>query len=167
MIQNENAYDAIIKDVIANIWPSVDWRLIKAQIKQESGFMLNARSHAGACGLMQLMPKTYTELGATAANIFDPVVNIKCGVQYLRSVFLIFKAESGDERLKFALGAYNCGQKYILEAQELGVAQGLPSDQWDTIVKMLPHVPDVRYEEPIEYVDHIMKYWKQYRKEVS
>ena len=49
-----------------------DWRLLAAQCYQESTFDPQARSWAGACGLMQIMPSTADHLGLSRANIFNP-----------------------------------------------------------------------------------------------
>ena len=53
-----------------------DWRLLAAQCYQESTFDPNARSWAGASGLMQIMPKTAKHLGLEMEDIFNPELNI-------------------------------------------------------------------------------------------
>ena len=70
-----SVYDHLFKAASATTgW---DWKLIAAQSFQESGFDPNARSWAGAQGLMQLMPKTAAGLGLTPEEVHDPRRNVE------------------------------------------------------------------------------------------
>ena len=80
----------------------VDPALLKALIRQESGFNPSAGSPAGAQGLAQLMPGTAASLGVT--DPFDPLQSIEGGAKYLRQQLDSF---GGD--VTSALAAYNAG----------------------------------------------------------
>ena len=81
----------------------VDPRFIHAVIWQESKYDQTARSHAGAQGLMQLMPATAKRFGCDDPN--DPVANIEAGTKYLG---WLLKRFSGNVEL--ALAGYNAGE---------------------------------------------------------
>ena len=81
----------------------VDPALVAAVIEQESRFKPRARSHVGAAGLMQLMPRTGRWMGAR--NLYDPEQNVDAGVKYIKYLDKRFK---GD--LKHILAAYNGGE---------------------------------------------------------
>jgi len=81
----------------------VDPRFIHAVIWQESKYEVNARSHAGAQGLMQLMPATAKRFGCEDIN--DPEANVEAGTKYLG---WLLKRFSGNVEL--ALAGYNAGE---------------------------------------------------------
>ncbi len=76
-------------------------------IRQESRFMIGARSHVGASGLMQLMPATAREverkIGSSSVGLDDIEHNIKLGTWYLADV----RNSSGSETM--ATAGYNAG----------------------------------------------------------
>ncbi len=81
----------------------VDPRFIHAVIKQESRYKNQALSHAGAQGLMQLMPATAKRFGCDDPH--DSAANIKAGTKYLA---WLLKRFDGDVTL--ALAGYNAGE---------------------------------------------------------
>ena len=81
----------------------VDPRFIHAVIWQESKYKVDARSHAGAQGLMQLIPTTAKRFGCEHPE--DPKENVTAGTKYLG---WLLKRFSGNVEL--ALAAYNAGE---------------------------------------------------------
>jgi soluble lytic murein transglycosylase-like protein len=93
--------DRIIYDVGQR--QGIDPRFIHAVIWQESKYDPAAHSHAGAQGLMQLMPATAKRFGCDDPN--DPQANIEAGTKYLS---WLLKRFSGNVEL--ALAGYNAGE---------------------------------------------------------
>ncbi len=81
----------------------VDPALVAAVIEQESRFKPRARSHVGAKGLMQLMPRTGRWMGAR--DLYNPEQNVDAGVKYIK---YLDKRFNGD--LKKIIAAYNGGE---------------------------------------------------------
>lgn len=119
---------------------AVDWRLFKALIKQESSFNPNAvNKRTGALGLPQLMAREDLAIDGTR-NADNPEVGIREGLIVLAGKWSIFKAEAGLERWRFALAAYDGGERDLIRAQELLRAKGQPTDQWVYVAMVLPEI---------------------------
>jgi soluble lytic murein transglycosylase-like protein len=85
----------------------VDPALVAAVIEQESRFRPRAKSHVGARGLMQLMPRTGRWMGAR--DLYDPEQNVDAGVKYIKYLNQRF---NGD--LKKTIAAYNGGEGNVM-----------------------------------------------------
>lgn len=97
---SDKNYDDLIHEAAAA--HGLEFALIKAMIRAESAFNPRAVSHAGAMGLMQIMPANLNTLNLS--DPFDPGQNIKAGTLYLKRLLARY-----DEDLDMALAAYNAG----------------------------------------------------------
>lgn len=91
----------------------VDEALVYALIRQESAFDPGAKSHAGARGLMQIMPATASYIsgdgslkGGQKDNLYDTALNLQLGQEYL--VHLMSLGEVGNDLFRLC-AAYNGG----------------------------------------------------------
>jgi hypothetical protein len=96
----EDRFDDIIRE--ASRAYDVPFSFIKAVVRVESNFKPDATSHAGAMGLMQLMPKTAQFLSVTEP--YDPRQNIFGGTKLLRQLI-----DRYDGDINLILSAYNAG----------------------------------------------------------
>jgi membrane-bound lytic murein transglycosylase F len=150
-----------------------DWRLVTAQMYQESRFNPKAKSHIGARGLMQLMPRTAKEMGVI--DIVDPASSIRGGVKYLDWLRDRFDADLViSDRLWFTLAAYNAGSGHVQDARRLAGQLGHNPDRWfgHTEQAMLllgkkQYAKKARYgyvngSEPVNYVRDIKQRFEAY-----
>ena len=109
-------FDPLIKKMARRY--GFDWRLIAAQIYAESRFDTTARSHVGARGLMQVMPKTAEFLGTSPLKLGIPEVNIATGCLYDQRMVTLWKrnVDNRQQRLAFALASYNAGRGRVLRS---------------------------------------------------
>lgn len=123
---------------------SLDPYLVAAVIRAESHFRPDALSHAGAMGLMQVIPTTGEWIaeklpfeGFVAKDLYRPDVNIRFGTWYLR-----YLLDQLDEDIKSALVAYNAGLSNLLRWQSGG---------------------GTLFPETRVYVSRVMRGWSAYR----
>jgi soluble lytic murein transglycosylase-like protein len=83
----------------------VDPLLLHAVIKQESGYRKAVRSHAGAIGLMQIMPATGASLGVATPDLVIPESNVDAGARLLKKLYYKYNGN-----FQLVLAAYNAGE---------------------------------------------------------
>lgn len=145
-------YDALFMTYCQPIrW---DWRLMAAQCYQESTFDPQARSWAGALGLMQIMPATADMLGLPREKIHDPESNIAAAAKYLGQLETKFSdIPSRYEKMNFVLGSYNGGYHHIRDAMALTEKYGGNPRSWNDVSQYV-----LKLSNPQFYRDPVVKY---------
>jgi len=157
-------YDDLIKEYALKY--GFDWRLVVSQMYQESKFNPDARSFAGAQGLMQVMPRTARQFGFSDPH--DPEQGIAAGMAYLQWLEDRFPQRLElAQKLYFGLAAYNAGSGHVEDARRLAQRLGKDPDRWFDNVEsamLLLSRPQyarqarfgyVRGSEPVKYVREI------------
>lgn len=132
----------------------MDWRLMAAQCYQESCFDPQAKSWAGACGLMQIMPSTAAHLGLPMSMVHEPESNVAAAAKYMAELQGHF-SDVGDpgQRILYALAAYNGGYHHIRDAMALARKYGRNAYNWGDVREFV-----LRLSQPTFYNDPIVKY---------
>lgn len=168
-------FDDIIKEGAKTLdW---DWRLLASLVYQESHFLPQGESWAGARGLMQLMPSTAKRFGAE--NLDDPRQSIRAGVGYLKYLDNYWSKRISDknERLKFVLASYNAGLSHIIDARKLAEKHKKDPNVWqDNVEYFLVRKSDPKFyrdpvvmagyckcEEPVNYVKDVLDRFDEYK----
>ena len=143
-------YDDIVKRWAGEY--GLDWRLIVAQMYQESGFDPDRVSFAGAEGLLQVLPRTAREMGFDPEELTDPETGIRAGVAYLAWTRERFPALPVGEQLWFALGAYNAGVGHVRDGRRLAPELGLDSSLWfDNVEEAMLKLAEPEYASQATY----------------
>jgi membrane-bound lytic murein transglycosylase F len=163
----------------------LDWKLVLAVMKQESGFSPDAESEKGARGLMQMMPFTSEEVGRILEieDMAHPMNNIKGGVYYLARLYNLFEGVEEADRIRLTLAAYNAGAGRVFDAQDLAAYFAEDPRKWQAVRDALPLLSKRYYtlhrnvwseERPragwfgdsrqtITYVDRVMENYERYQ----
>lgn len=146
----------------------VPWPLLAAVSYQESHWNPRARSPTGVRGMMMLTLTTARAMGVK--NRLDPNQSIMGGARYLaRMIERIPDEVHGEDRLWFALAAYNIGFGHLQDARELAKRQGIDPNSWHSLKTVLPLLSRKKYyrtldhgyargSEPVHYVERIRSY---------
>ena len=128
-------------------------------IRQESEFDLSANSHAGAKGLMQLMPYT-AKLVAKQAKLpysrsrltTDPEYNINLGSHYIAGLILEY-----DGAYPFAIAAYNAGPKRVRYWKKIN------KNPQKNQINYVDWIELIKFKETRNYVQRVLENYNVYR----
>ncbi len=164
-------YDDIFKKLAPRY--GFDWRLTAAQAYQESHFNPKARSRDGAVGLLQILPRTARSLGFS--HLTDPEECTHAGIAYLAELMGQLEPELAlQQRVRFALAAYNVGLGHLTDARRLAAERGLDQNRWfNNVEKAMLDLQKPAYyrrarygyargSEPVKYVSQIQTRYEQY-----
>jgi hypothetical protein len=164
----------------------IDWRLILALIHQESLFNPEAVSHAGAFGLMQIMPKTGSGLQSELQleDTKTPQNNLVAGIYYFATLVSDFEFV-GEDKYQFALASYNAGLGRAIDVMTITYYFEKDYKKWDEVKNYYPLLssnsdsihslvwPKTKrppsgtlnnWREPYNYVYNVMFYYGEYKK---
>ncbi|CAM3532798.1 lytic transglycosylase F [Rouxiella silvae] len=146
----------------------IDWRLLAAISYQESHWDPSATSPTGVRGMMMLTSATAQGLGVN--NRLDTEESIRGGALYLNKIIATLPDTiADDDKIWFALAAYNMGYGHMLDARQLTAAQKGNPDSWVDVKQRLPMLNQKRYyskttygyargTQAFNYVENIRKY---------
>ncbi|OAT48070.1 membrane-bound lytic murein transglycosylase MltF [Providencia heimbachae] len=147
---------------------SIDWKLLAAIAWQESHWDPLATSPTGVRGLMMLTKPTATTMGI--ADRLDPEESIKGGTAYLEYIMeRLPESIAEDDRIWFALSAYNMGYGHMQDVRKLTQMLGGDPDRWLDVKARLPLLTQKKYysqltygyargHEAYRYVENIRRY---------
>ncbi len=147
---------------------AIDWKLLAAISYQESHWDPLATSPTGVRGLMMLTKNTAQSLGLSDRT--DAEQSISGGMRYLQDMMdKVPDSVPQEEKIWFALAAYNMGYAHMLDARALTAKQKGNPDSWADVKQRLPLLSQkpwyskltygyARGHEAYTYVENIRKY---------
>lgn len=141
-----------------------DWLMLVALAYQESKIDQSKRSHAGAVGVMQILPSTARDKNVNIPGIDKIEPNIHAGVKYLRFVVDRYFNEPDIDELNrglFAFASYNAGPAKVVQMRRDAGKMGFDPNIWFNNVEVVAARRIGR--ETVQYVSNIAKYYTAYR----
>jgi membrane-bound lytic murein transglycosylase MltF len=142
----------------------LDWLLLIAQGYQESGLNQSLVSHAGAVGIMQVLPTTAAGHPFYIRDIKKIDSNVHAGVKYMRYLIDNYFTDPDIDLLNrhlLALAAYNCGPGRVNQLRKMAKARKLNPNLWFDNVELM--AAKVIGRETVQYVSNIYKFYASYR----
>lgn len=129
---------------------TLDWKLLAAIAWQESHWDPLATSPTGVRGLMMLTKPTAETMGV--ADRLDAEESIKGGAAYLEYLMQRLPVSiADDDRIWFALAAYNMGYGHMQDVRKLTEMQGGDPDRWLDVKSRLPLLTQKKYYSQLNY----------------
>ncbi|MGL5589838.1 MAG: membrane-bound lytic murein transglycosylase MltF, partial [Aeromonas veronii] len=129
---------------------NIDWRLLAAISYQESHWDPQARSYTGVRGMMMLTEPTAKAMGVN--DRLHPEESIKGGSLYLQQMMeKVPDSVPDDEKVWFALTAYNIGYGHMMDARRLTKELGKNPDAWSDVKEVLPLLQQARWHRKVRY----------------
>jgi len=142
-----------------------DHLMLAALAYQESKLDQNLKSHAGAVGVMQILPSTAKDKNVGIPDIYDLDPNIHAGTKYLRFMADNYFAKDPDlderNRALFSFASYNAGPAKVARMRAEAEKMGLDPNQWFGNVEVVAAKRIGR--ETVQYVSNILKYYVAYK----
>lgn len=147
----------------------ISWLLLAAQAYQESHWDRKAKSPTGVRGIMMLTLRTAEQLGVVSRlNVRESIMG---GAKYFSQLLKrVPENVQGDDRLWFALAAYNVGMGHMYDARALARRFGKNPNKWIDLQTVLPLLSQPKYyntlkhgyargAEPVIYVQRIREFY--------
>ena len=149
-------YDEDIQSAAKHYLPGIPWKLLKAQLFQESRLDPDARSGVGASGIGQFMPATWAdvtrELGYGNVSPAQAKYAIPAAAYYMAQLRGDWQRNDLD-RHRFALGSYNAGGGNIRRA-----VRACNATTWEQTIVCLPDITGEAFSQ--QTTDYVTRIWK-------
>lgn len=177
-----SVWDERLKEIAGKV--GVDWRLLSAMARHESGFRNDLVSNMGAVGLMQVTPIVAEEFEVEEEELTNPDINISLAAKLIHknSRALGFGDwPSDDDGISIVVASYHCGITRTMEAQRLSRKLGGTGKRWEEVKEMLTNMGDSEWNKAngcnmgrfkdhsvtITYVERVMSSYDTYRQTMT
>lgn len=161
-------YDELIRPLADSA--GIDWKMVVAIAAQESKFDPNAKSWAGAIGLMQINHRfsKYSE-----AELYDPEINVREGLRVIRENMDHYAYLDSAQVWPFVLATYNAGVGHVSDARRIAIDLYKDPNDWENVSDGLLKKMKRRFYqnarhgfargiEPVNYVREVLNRYEMY-----
>lgn len=143
-------YDKILKKY-GELY-DIDWRLVAALIYNESKFNIDAVSHRGAFGIIQIMPETAEKYGITPESSIDEQIKVAYKIlnNYKNTLTKYFNSDK--DLYKAMVASYNLGLGHILDGISLAYKYDKQIYNWEQVAQWIMNKSQKKY-----YSDPVVK----------